>query len=236
MKKLKNWDNKTWLSSKKYVSKFHKYLKLKINLNRDTKILDIGCGRANIISYLQKKYKFYKKPIGLDIVKNKEIKKNIIFIKKDPIKYLHSRSSDFDLILIKQTIHFFKKRNINKLLNLAKKNLNLKGKIIILYLDPNINEFPFFKKMKIELNKSLQKDKLLIKIIKKNFSKYKQDKFKFKVSISKNTYIRMIGERFISCLLNLSKKDIEKGLLEIQIKYKKKIKFDDTLKSLIYQN
>ena len=55
MKKLKNWDNKTWLSSKKYVSKFHKYLKLKINLNRDTKILDIGCGRANIISYLQKK-------------------------------------------------------------------------------------------------------------------------------------------------------------------------------------
>jgi hypothetical protein len=46
----------------------------------------------------------------------------------------------------------------------------------------------------------------------------------------------MIGERFISCLLNLSKKDIEKGLLEIQIKYKKKIKFDDTLKSLIYQN
>ena len=105
-----------------------------------------------------------------------------------------------------------------------------------MYLDPNINEFPFFKKMKIELNKSLQKDKLLIKIIKKNFSKYKQDKFKFKVSISKNTYIRMIGERFISCLLNLSKKDIEKGLLEIQIKYKKKIKFDDTLKSLIYQN
>ena len=33
-------------------------------------ILDIGCGRANIISALQKKYNFNKKPIGIDVVKN----------------------------------------------------------------------------------------------------------------------------------------------------------------------
>ena len=54
MKKLKNWDNKTWLSSKSYISQFNKFLKTKINLNKNSKILDIGCGRANIISALQK--------------------------------------------------------------------------------------------------------------------------------------------------------------------------------------
>ncbi len=106
MKKLKNWDNKTWLSSKSYISQFSKFLKTKINLNKNSKILDIGCGRANIISYLQKKYRFDKKAIGVDIVKNKEIKKNIIFKKIDAIQYLRKTNILFDIILIKQTIHF----------------------------------------------------------------------------------------------------------------------------------
>ena len=34
MKNLKNWDNKTWLSSKSYISQFNKFLKRKSNLNK----------------------------------------------------------------------------------------------------------------------------------------------------------------------------------------------------------
>ena len=85
MKRLRNWDNKTWLSSKKYITSFNTFLKSKINFNKDLEILDIGCGRANIISALQRKYKFKKKPIGIDVVKNKNIKKNIIFIKHNAL-------------------------------------------------------------------------------------------------------------------------------------------------------
>ena len=44
MKRLRNWDNKTWLSSKKYISAFNFFLKKKVKLNKNTKILDIGCG------------------------------------------------------------------------------------------------------------------------------------------------------------------------------------------------
>jgi len=102
MKNLKNWDNKTWLSSKSYISQFNKFLKTKINLNKNSKILDIGCGRANIISTLQKKYKFKNKPIGIDIVSNKNIKKNIVFKKIEALKYL-KKQKKYDLILIKQT-------------------------------------------------------------------------------------------------------------------------------------
>ena len=88
MKPLKNWDNKTWLSSSKYLSKFYNFLKNKIQINKDTKILDIGCGRGNIISFLFKKYNFNERPIGIDLVKNKDIKKDIIFKNIDAIKYL----------------------------------------------------------------------------------------------------------------------------------------------------
>ena len=48
MKHLRNWENNTWLSSKKYIYKFSKFLTLNFNINKKSKILDIGCGRANI--------------------------------------------------------------------------------------------------------------------------------------------------------------------------------------------
>jgi cyclopropane fatty-acyl-phospholipid synthase-like methyltransferase len=234
MKKLKNWDNKTWLSSKSYISQFNRFLKKKINLNKDSIILDIGCGRANIISALQKKYKFRNKPIGIDIVVNKDVKKNIIFKKIGALKYLNKQEK-YDLILIKQTIHFFSKSNLNLLLNLAKKSLNNKGKILIFSLKTNNNKIPCFKKMRKNLEKSLKRDEVLFKIIKKNLKKISYTNFNFKVNISKQKYVRMIRERYISCLLNLSNKEIKFGISEIKSKYKNQIKFTDTLKCISYR-
>ena len=236
MKRLRNWDNKTWLSSKKYITSFNIFLQSKINFNKDLEILDIGCGRANIISALQKKYKFKQKPIGIDIVKNKDLKKNIIFNKINILHYLKKTNKKFDLILIKQTIHFFSKEQIRSLLNLAKKKLNKKGQIFIFSLKVNKNEIPCFKVMKSKLIKSLKKDKDLLKLVKKNLKKFKKSKFKFKVLISKKNYIKMVEKRYISCLLNMSRKEIDNGIKEIYLKYKKNIKFSDILDCLIYQN
>ena len=234
MKKLKNWDNKTWLSSKSYISQFNKFLKRKSNLNKNSKILDIGCGRANIISALQQKYKFRNKPIGIDIVSNKGVKKNIIFKRVEALKYLNKQEK-YDLILIKQTIHFFSKTNLNRLLNLAKQRLNTKGKILIFSLKTKNNKIPCFKKMRKNLEKSLKRDEALFKIIKKNLKKISYTNFNFKVNISKQKYVRMIKERYISCLLNMSNKEIKFGISEIKSKYKNQIKFTDTLKCISYR-
>ncbi len=234
MKKLKNWDNKTWLSSKSYISQFNKFLKKKSNLNKNSKILDIGCGRANIISALQQRYKFRNKPIGIDIVGNKGVKKNIIFKRVEALKYL-DKQEKYDLILIKQTIHFFSKKNLNRLLNLAKKRLNTKGKMLIFSLKTKNNQIPCFKKMRKNLEKSLKRDEVLFKIIKKNLKKISYANFNFKVNISKQKYVRMIKERYISCLLNMSNKEIKLGISEIKSKYKNQIKFTDTLKCISYR-
>ena len=235
MKQLKNWDNKTWLSSSKYISSFCKFLKKKIKINKKTKILDIGCGRANIISFLQKNIRFQDKPIGIDIVKSKDTKKNIIFKKIDAIKYLKKKDQKFDLILIKQTIHFFSKNRLNFFIDLAKEKLNNRGQILIFSLKTKNNKIPSFKKMKIKLILSLKKDEDLIKIIKKKLKRYKVSHFDFKVSISKSEYIKMIINRYISCLLNLSKKEIKKGVEEIKSNYKNQINFTDTLICINYK-
>ena len=236
MKPLKNWDNKTWLSSHKYILSFYNFLKTKININKRTNILDIGCGRANIISFLQKKYKFKKKPVGIDIIRNRNLKNNITFFKLDAIKYFKKSNDKFDVILIKQTIHFFSKNNLEVLLNLAKNKLTDKGKILIFSLKTKKNEIPCFKKMKSNLINSLKKDEILIKQFKKNLKIIKKSEFKFKVEITRKKYIRMLKNRYISCLLNLSSKEIEKGIIEIKSIYKKNIKFNDVLNCYIYKN
>jgi len=235
MKKLKNWDNKTWLSSKSYISQFNKFLKTKIDLNKNSKILDIGCGRANIISALQKKYKFKNKPTGIDIVANKDVKKNIIFKKVDAIKYL-KKQDKYDLILIKQTIHFFPTKKLKLLLNLVKIRLNPKGKFLIFSLKTKNNKIPCFEKMQIELQKSLKRDELLFKVIRKNLKKTKESLFKYKVKIPTKKYLKMIKFRYISCLLNMNKKDLIKGMEELRLKHSDKINFTDTLKCISFKN
>ena len=39
-KNIKNWDNKTWLSSNSYIKSFNKFLIKETKLNKNSKILD----------------------------------------------------------------------------------------------------------------------------------------------------------------------------------------------------
>ena len=105
----------------------------------------------------------------IDVVKNINLKKNVIFVKNNALNYLKKTNRNFDVILIKQTIHFFKKNQINLLLNYSKLKLSSKGKILIFSLKAKDNQIPCFKKMKNKLISSLKKDDFLFKII---FSRY----------------------------------------------------------------
>jgi hypothetical protein len=89
--------------------------------------------------------------------------------------------------------------------------------------------------MRKKLNESLEKDKIFFKIIKKNLKKISESNFNFKVNIAKKRYLSMISSRYISCLLNMTKEDLNKGISEIKSKYKNQIKFTDTLKCISYK-
>ena len=121
------------------------------------------------------------------------------------------------------------------MLDLSKKKLNKNGYILIFLLKTQNNEIPSFKSMKLKLNLSLKRDEILIKEIKKNLRKYENIFFKFKVSISKFKYIKMVKSRYISCLLNVNNNELKKGINEIQSKYKNNIKFTDILNCISYK-
>jgi len=229
MKPLKNWDNKTWLSSEKYINSFNKFILKQVSLNKHSRILDIGCGRGKILGNLSNKLKLSKKPIGLDIENHKDKNKKIIFKKIDALSFVSKTKITFDLILIKQTIHLLKKKQETKLLSICKDKLNPKGKIIILSLDPKKNEIPTFTLMKKKLLISLNKDEKLFNLILKNRVKMKVKKFNYEVKILKNKYLQMIRNRYISTLLDFTDKQIKDGIIEINNDYGNVLKFKDIL-------
>ena len=235
MKKLKNWDNKTWLSSRAYINLFNSFLLKKKKLNKNSRILDIGCGRGKIFGSLSRKLMLSNKPIGIDTVTHKDIDKSIDFKNQDVFEFFKSNQNKFDLIMIKQTLHFFYKSKRKKLIKICKKNLKKNGILLILSLKTSNNEIPCFKLMKHKLNIGLKRDSRMLKSICKILVNYKIDKFRFKVSLTKKKYIRMLNQRYISCLVNLNNNQIDKGIIEIKSTYNNHISFEDTLESIQYR-
>ena len=230
---IKNWDNKNWLSSKEYIKSFNKFLIRQIKLNSNSKILDIGCGRGKILGNLSSNLKLKNKPLGIDIIDHKDRDKRIKFKKISGLSFFLKKKYKFDLILIKQTIHLFNLKQIKKLLDLSKKNLNQNGKIFIFALDTNKNELPAFNLMKKRLFKSLNRDKKIIKFISESYSIKNKKKFIYNVKILKKDYLKMIEKRYISILLSLSEKEISKGIEEINSRYGNFLSFKDKLNCIV---
>jgi len=236
MLSIKNWDNKTWISSTKYIKSFNNFLLKQKKLNKESKILDIGCGRGKIIGFLSTKLRLKNKPIGLDIENHKDKDKRIIFKKISAIKYLENNKKKFDLILIKQTIHFFNLRDMKKILAYSLSSLEVGGIILILSLDTKNNEIPTFSLMKQKLNQSFKRDVIIWKNILQLNIKKNITNFNFKVNVKKKVYLKIIKQRYISTLLKFSSVQILKGVNEINLKYKKNIIFNDKLNCIILKN
>ena len=230
---IKNWDNKTWLSSKDYIKKFNSFLVRNIKLDSNSEILDIGCGRGKILGSLSSKLKLKNKPLGIDLINHKDKDKRIKFKKINALNFFLNNKKKFDLIIIKQTIHLFQLSEIKKILRLSKKNLTSRGKIFIFSLVINKNEIPTFKLMKNKLAKSLIRDKKIFNLIIKSNTRVIKKKFFYKVKITKKKYLNMIKNRYISTLLTFTNKELLEGLKEINLKYKKNMMFKDKLICLI---
>ena len=232
---LKNWDNKTWLSSSSYINSFNNFLLKKKKLNKSSQLLDIGCGRGKIFGNLSRKLKLVIKPIGIDPVAHKDVDKRIDFRNEDVFKFLKFNQNKFDLIMIKQTLHFFNINKRAKLIQTCKDNLKKNGVLIIFSLNTLNNEIPCFKLMKQKLKRGLKRDSTMIKLACKILKNNKIDKFSFQVSVTKNKYIQMLKQKYISCLVNLTKNQIIKGINEIKDTQPNKILFKDILICIKYK-
>ena len=233
---IKNWDKNNWLSSKNYILSFINFLLKSKKLDINSKILDIGCGRGKIIGVLSSKLKLKNKPIGIDLINHRDKDKRFYFKKIDALSFFSLNRIKFDLIIVKQTIHLLRMNEIKILLNEMKKSLSSTGKILILTLNPKMNEIPKFSLMNRKISKSFERDRKILKYIEKLYPKITLRHFTYKVKISKKKYIEMIKQRYISTLLGLTTKQILAGVKEINSKYNNMLKFNDKLVCIIIKN
>ena len=77
------------------------------------------------------------------------------------------------------------------------------------------------------------RDKRIIKFVSDSYAARVTKKFIFNVKIPKKKYLEMIKNRYISTLLKFSAKEISEGIDEINLKYKKLLKFKDKLQCII---
>ena len=94
---------------------------------------------------------------------HKDVDVGIDFRNEDVFKFFKTNQIKFDLIMIKQTLHFFNKDKRSKLIKICKNNLKKNGVLIIFSLNTLNNEIPCFKLMKQKLNRGLERDSIMIK-------------------------------------------------------------------------
>ena len=100
-----------------YFTKLAKKIIKKYNLNNDSKILDIGCGKGYLLFEIKKILKKIN-ILGIDtsnyaiLNSKKEIKKFII--KKNIIKGLNFKDNFFDLVISINTLHNLKLNDLEK--------------------------------------------------------------------------------------------------------------------------
>ena len=101
MLSIKNWDNKTWISSTKYIQSFNNFLVKQKKLTKHSKILDIGCGTGHHVASLGSKG---LDVLGIDISENmiQEAEKLDIYdtlIVGDIVEKLNASHDKFDLLV-----------------------------------------------------------------------------------------------------------------------------------------
>ncbi len=131
--KIHRGDEKDFLLMEKYFSK--NYLK-HLPKNKQSLIVDLGCGMGHFLYFLRKNG--YKNYFGVDISqecvdfcrKKKLIEKNQLFC-LNAEEFLKKNRQKFDVVIMNDLIEHIPKDEILPLLDLIRKKLKTKGKLII---------------------------------------------------------------------------------------------------------
>ena len=152
---------------------FRKKIVKKYITKHNVKVLDIGCGPAEILDTLPeiKYYGFDINPIYINSAKKKYENKGKFFCKKftnKNTKYLPK----FDHVLLLGVLHHLSDQEINKLMPNIKKVLKRKGNIITLD-NIFINKQNFIAKFLIQMDKgeNVRSKKGYLNILKNHFKK-----------------------------------------------------------------
>ena len=224
-----NWDRSSWLSSKEYFEELSNQLIEFIDITEEKKILDVGCGRGYLLENLALKANLINQPVGVEPVKHDDfVPQNIKIFHSSINSFLNENNFQFDLVILKQVLHLLTLDERKNFYHDIKNHINEDANIVFIHMNDQ-TEIPLFPLMENKLQQSLKSHKLLLEELTQKFNLLKKFNFKYHVKISLEEYLEMISNRYMTVLLDLSKKEIEGGIDFIKKNYPNQLVFQDTL-------
>ena len=224
-----NWDRSSWLSSKEYFEELSNQLIEFLDITEEKKILDVGCGRGYLLENLALNANLTNQPVGVEPVKHEDfVPQNVKIFHSSINSFLNENNSQFDLVILKQVLHLLTLDERKKFYHDIKNHINVDANIVFIYMN-NQTEIPLFPLMENKLQQSLKSHKLLLEELIQKFNLLNMFNFNYHVKISLEEYLEMISNRYMTILLDLSKKEIEGGIDFIKKNYPKQLVFQDTL-------
>lgn len=205
-------------------------------------LLDIGCGTGNFTNKILNKIDDSLLITGIEPSKelyreSLRFSDRINFINIDAENFLKNNRSEFDIIIIKETIHHFEDEIVlNNILKLIRKNLKKNGILVIMTRPNDSSHYPFFKMAHKAWEQCQPKSDYYVKKLEDSFSKTEKTVEMFPVKIKLQTWIKMIKNKFWSVFAGMSNQQIEEGVEEVISKYKNEyITFDEKIIFIISQ-
>ena len=224
-----NWDRSSWLSSKEYFEELSNQLIEFLDITEEKKILDVGCGRGHLLETLSLNANLINQPVGVEPVKHDDfVPQNIKIFHSSINSFLNENNSQFDLVILKQVLHLLTLDERKKFYHDIKNHINEGANIVFIHMNDQTG-IPLFPLMENKLQQSLISHKLLLEELTLKFNLLKIFNFNYNVNISLEEYLEMINNRYMTVLLDLSKKEIEGGIDFIKKNYPNQLVFQDTL-------
>lgn len=205
-----------WFYSPDYVDKISDQIINLLELKIKDIFLDLGCGTGIYAKAINKKINFESPIICSDISKKMlegvKSEPNINSIAIDAIDF-SSLGITVDKILIKELIHHID--NPRDLFSKLSNVMSCNGILLLMLLPPTITYPLFSDAIKLYEERQPHYNKLTNELTDLGFSTT-VDFVGYELEISKNKYIEMVRNRYMSLLSNFSDDELEEGILEME--------------------
>ena len=222
-----NWDKETWISERDYQNKAALWIIDFARLEKVHKIVDIGCGRGGIISSISNRIN-NSRPISAvdcsETIGRHEIDRaedNVEYIKCSGLPWLKSiPDCSVDRVILKQVIHCFSPTERNLVLQETHRILTHSGKGLIMIMPPTA-PFPLFGAAhNLFAESNVNYKDIILELGKIGFS-VKSKVFEYDISLSRDKWMQMLRNRFMSSLVPMSDDEIEDGIAELDQQFGK---------------
>ncbi|QGJ68678.1 Cyclopropane fatty-acyl-phospholipid synthase [Planctomycetales bacterium 10988] len=194
----------------------------KLQLQPEDQLVDLGCGTGMYSLDMLKQVSLNKPIIGVDpfaeMLSNIEENAPIVQVKEDAMAY-SERETQYDKILIKETVHHIEDRS--KLFHNLYQQLTPGGILLLVHVPPRVH-YPLFQAaLDRAANWHADPDQLTIQLTEAGFT-VERDAIDYSHTIPKQHYFNMVKNCYMSVLTSFEEDELEAGLAEMQVKYREK--------------